>query len=90
MLNRHLVLLCCTIPGDPVDADFPMNGTYSKSEWCLLKLVIGYVNKGIASVITDAEITGLLVQGIYNTAVILYTLLFNSDVKLTALIIILI
>lgn len=65
-------------------------GTYSKSEWCLLKLAIGYVNKRMTSVITDTEKTQLLMQGIYNTTVVLYTFLFDSDVKSTALTVILV
>lgn len=61
-------------------------GTDSKREWCLLKLAVGYVDKRMASVITDAGITRLLMQGIYNMTVVL----FISEVKSTALTVILV
>ena len=41
-----------------------INGTYSRSEWCLLALAADYVSKIMASVITDTGVTGLLYRNI--------------------------
>ena len=64
-LNVHLVMPCRTALGDPTDTMFCMNGIYSKSAWCPLKLAVAYVNELMPSVITDTGITRILIQGIY-------------------------
>lgn len=38
-----------------------INGTYFRSEWCLLKVAVGYINKQMASVIPDTAIIRVLI-----------------------------